>query len=64
MTRAKAAALGESDKEAVESLLLRLFADGNKAISGFFCGSVRRAIRKRQMLCVFLQRIPIGFLKI
>ena len=36
------AALAESNEEAVETLLFRLFADGNKAISGFFCGSVRR----------------------
>ena len=35
-------ALAESDEEAVETLLHRSFADGNKAISGFFCGSVRR----------------------
>ena len=34
-------ALAESDEEAVETLLLRLFADGSKAINGFFCGSVR-----------------------
>lgn len=38
-------ALAEAeDEEAVETLLLRSFADGSKAISGFFCGSVRRTV--------------------
>ena len=39
--------LTESDEEAVEALLLRSFADGSKAISGFFCGNVRLTIPQK-----------------
>ena len=39
--------LAESDEEAVEALLHRSFADGSKAISGFFCGSVRRTVPQK-----------------
>ena len=36
MTKAKAAALAESDAEAVETSLPRSFADGSETISGYF----------------------------
>lgn len=36
MTKAKDAALAESDKEAVELSLPRSFADGSETISGYF----------------------------
>jgi len=36
MTKAKAAALAESDEEAVETSLPRSFADGSETISGYF----------------------------
>ena len=47
MTKAKAAALAESDEEAVETSLPRSFADGSETISGYFCGSVRRTVPQK-----------------
>ena len=47
MTLAKVAALTESDEEAVDVSLPRLFTDGSKAISGYFCGNVRRTVTQK-----------------
>jgi len=41
MTLAKAAALAESDEEAVIGFAPRSYADGSENVSGYFCGSVR-----------------------
>jgi len=41
MTKAKAAALAESDEEAVDGFASPLFAEGSENVSGYFCGSVR-----------------------
>ena len=47
MTKAKDAALAESDEEAVETSLPRSFADGSETISGYFCGSVQRTVPQK-----------------
>ena len=48
MTKAKAAALAESDEEAVETSFPRSFADGSETISGFFVETSGERFRKNR----------------
>ena len=47
MTKAKAAALAESNEEAVELRSHRSFADGSETLSGYFCGNVRETVPQK-----------------